>query len=278
MASQLLDGFFGSSQYGKALEVLKQKGIDTSTAKQVLERAVPASGEAMDRQTEGQQKPHLGWFNLFGGHSGWEFLTGATEGLFKGQGMKGSLEDGGMSLIAGHVAECVADRTGMSRAVAGEVAAAATPFIVHYVQEKLRQHKDVVQEHGEPPKYQENIGYSKQGPEQYSQDVVHEQGGDPPYQGDVGYSKPQRLERYSEEYGERPQYQGDAGYSKQRHHERYGEEKGESSSESQEDTGYHKHRPERYSEERTDRPEYQQGVGEGIGWRKHHEREHYGED
>lgn len=140
MFEQMLSEFTGSTQGQNALAALQQKGFSPQAAYGLLGHAVPAATEAMHTATAGHQEPALGLFNIFGGHAGREFLTGAVAGLLRGDGLVGSLEDGGIGMISGHVAEVIALRTGMNQAVAGEVAAAVTPFIVHYAHDKLSGH------------------------------------------------------------------------------------------------------------------------------------------
>ncbi len=140
MFDQMLSEFTGSMQGQNALAALQQRGFAPAAAYGLLSHAVPAATEAMHRATTGHQEPALGLFNLFGGHAGREFLTGAVAGLLRGDGVVGSLEDGGIGMISGHVAEVVAQRTGMNQSAAGEVAAVITPFIVHYAHDKLSGH------------------------------------------------------------------------------------------------------------------------------------------
>merc|ERR1712087_471487 len=104
MAASLLKDFFNSSQHKQCLQalqsnpILESEGVDNETIDYCLQHAVPAAAEAMDKQTVGQRKPHLSLFNIFGGHAGWEFLTGCLVGLARGDGLVGTLEDGGMGM------------------------------------------------------------------------------------------------------------------------------------------------------------------------------------
>lgn len=197
MAQKLLEGFFGSSQAGKCMEALQQKGYDRNMASKAMQEAVPSTADYMEKETEGQQDKKLGWFNLFGGHSGWEFLTGAVAGIFRGEGIMGSAKTGGISMVSGHIAECIADRCGVSRAAAGEIAAIATPFIAHYVHEKLQQHGE---ESGAGHK-----GRGSEGDAVPNQAYSEEYGG----QGDVGGSAPNLACR--EEYQRKADIGGGEG-------------------------------------------------------------------
>lgn len=144
MFQELLSGFLTSEQGTNALSALQSRGYSADDAAALLNHAVPAAVESMHQQTEGHENPGLGLFNIFGGHAGREFLLGAVAGLLRGDGVIGSLEDGGMGLIGGHIAEVVAERAGLDPTVAGEVAAVITPFIVHYAHDKLSQHSSVL--------------------------------------------------------------------------------------------------------------------------------------
>lgn len=137
MFDDLLSGFASSPHGQSAAQALQNKGYSPADAEGLLSHAIPAAAAAMKKQTEGHEQPHLGLFNIFGGHAKREFLIGLTEGLLRGDGVVGSLEDGAMSMVAGHIAEVVADRAGMNQEAAGTIAAIVTPFIVHYAHEKL---------------------------------------------------------------------------------------------------------------------------------------------
>ena len=140
MVDQMLSQFTGSVQGQNALAALQQRGFSPDAAMGLLGHAIPAATAAMNNATSGHAEPAMGLFNIFGGHAGREFLTGAVAGLLRGDGIVGSLEDGGVGMISGHVAEVIAQRTGMNPSVAGEVAAVVTPFIVHFAHDKLSGH------------------------------------------------------------------------------------------------------------------------------------------
>jgi hypothetical protein len=151
--NDMLNAFFQSQQGQNAFGVLQQRGYNPAQAQQILGSAVPAAAEAMARASQGNQQPALGIFDIFGGHAGAEFLTGAIGGLLRGDGLVGSLEDGAMGMVGGHIAEVLAQRLGMNQRMAGEVAALVTPFIVHYAHERLSGHPAVVQQYGQSPYY-----------------------------------------------------------------------------------------------------------------------------
>lgn len=137
MFEELLSEFAGSEHAANALNALQAKGFSPDDAQNLLNEALPAAREAMESNAQNQAQPEVGLFNLFGGHAGKEFLIGLTEGIVRGDGFKGSLEDGGISLIAGHIGEVIAPRLNLSPDVAGDAAAAVAPFIVRFAHEKL---------------------------------------------------------------------------------------------------------------------------------------------
>ena len=148
MFSELLSLFHGSSHAQNATAVLQQQGVPEDQIQGILDAALHGAARGMHAQTEGHAEPALGLFNIFGGHSGREFLLGATAGLLRGEGLWGAAKDGAMGMITGHVAEVIAQRTGMNQEMAGQLAAVVTPFVVHYAHEKLGDHAAVTAVHG----------------------------------------------------------------------------------------------------------------------------------
>jgi hypothetical protein len=137
MFEELLSEFEGSEHGQNALNALVAKGFSGDDAQKVISEALPAAREAMEGSVQDHPQPEVGLFNLFGGHAGKEFLIGLTEGIVRGDGFKGSLEDGGISLIAGHIGEVIGPKLNLSADVAGDAAAAVAPFVVRFAHEKL---------------------------------------------------------------------------------------------------------------------------------------------
>src|SRR4051794_7871471 len=123
MFEELLSEFTSSAHGQNALGALQAKGFSGDDAARILAEALPAAREAMEGKAQEHPQPEVGLFNLFGGHAGKEFLIGLTEGIVRGDGIMGSLEDGGISLIAGHIGEVIAPRLNMSPEIAGDAAA-----------------------------------------------------------------------------------------------------------------------------------------------------------
>ncbi len=142
MFAELLKEFASSEHGQNALGALQQKFPDLDS-QQIMDSAVPAAAQAMHKVTAGHAQPHVGLFNMLGGHAGRSFLAGAVAGLIRGDGIMGSLKDGVMGTLGGHVAEYLAQETGLDPQVASEVAALLTPFITHYAHDKLSTHPDI---------------------------------------------------------------------------------------------------------------------------------------
>jgi hypothetical protein len=151
MFAELLNMFHMSPQGQNAMGVLQQQGWSPDQTQQILGAALPAAANGMHMATQGHPEPAVGLFNIFGGHAGGEFLTGAITGLLRGDGIFGSFKDGAMGMIGGHIAEVIAQRTGMNPQMAGQVAAALSPFIMHYAHERLSSHPAVQQQFGAAP-------------------------------------------------------------------------------------------------------------------------------
>ena len=151
MFAELMQMFHQSPQGQQAMQAIMQRGYSQDQAWQIMQAAHAGAVNGMHQATQGNPEPHIGLFNIFGGHSGAEFLTGAIAGFLRGDGFLGSLKDGAFGMVGGHVAEYIAQYTGLNRMVAGELGAVATPFLVHYAHEKLSGHPGIVQQYGQSP-------------------------------------------------------------------------------------------------------------------------------
>jgi hypothetical protein len=140
MFKELLSGFLTSDHGQNALGALQQQGIEGADAESLLNHATHAAAHSMHEQTKGHAEPAVGIFNIFGGHAGRSFLMGAVAGLMRGDGIMGAIKDGGMGMIGGHIAEVIAERSGLDPSTAATVSAAITPFILGYAHERLAEH------------------------------------------------------------------------------------------------------------------------------------------
>jgi hypothetical protein len=137
MFDQILNEFTSSPQAKGAIDALGKQGISEEEARNLIEQALPGAAASFEKQTEGHPQPHVGLFDIFGGHAARNFLAGVVAGLARGDGFVGSLEDGGIGVLVGHLGEYLADRVGIDGDKASTVAAALGPFIVHFMHEKL---------------------------------------------------------------------------------------------------------------------------------------------
>jgi hypothetical protein len=137
MFEQMLAEFSSSPQAQAAITALEKQGIPTDEARQLLEASLPGAARSFTRQTEGHPQPHIGLFSIFGGHAGRDFFAGVMAGLVRGDGIVGSIEDGGLGVLVGHLTEYLADEAGIDGEKAGVAAAALSPFIAHFVHDRL---------------------------------------------------------------------------------------------------------------------------------------------
>lgn len=119
-AQQLLSEFLASDQGRQALAGLQAQGLDAATAQQMLGHAAEAA--------HAQAEEH---------HGGRNFFAAFAAGLVRGDGFMKSLVDGGEGLLTGRVAESMASRAGVDGSTASTLAAAATPFLVSFLRQKL---------------------------------------------------------------------------------------------------------------------------------------------
>lgn len=119
-AQQLVSEFLASDHGAQAMNALRDQGVDEGTAQQLLGHAAEAA--------HAQVEEH---------HSGRNFFAAFAAGLVRGDGFMKSLLDGGEGVLAGRVAESMASRAGVDGGTASTLAAAATPFLVSFLKQKL---------------------------------------------------------------------------------------------------------------------------------------------
>jgi len=119
-AQQLLTEFLASGQGAQAMDALRAQGVDDGTAQQMLGHAAEAA--------HAQATEH---------HGGRNFFAAFAAGLVRGDGFLKSLVDGGEGMLTGRVAESMAARAGVDGSTASAMAAAATPFLVSFLKQKL---------------------------------------------------------------------------------------------------------------------------------------------
>jgi hypothetical protein len=124
-----IDEFMASGQGAGALGALQAQGLDPNTAQNVLQHAAAAAHGHVESVSQGS--------GILGAHPGTSFFAAFAAGMIKGDGIWGSIVDGGEGVLTGRIAEAVADKAGVDSGTASAVAAAATPYIVSYFKGKL---------------------------------------------------------------------------------------------------------------------------------------------
>ena len=128
---QLVSEFLASDHGAQALQALGAQGLSGADAQQVLGHAASAAAEHVEQQQAG------GGGGLLGEHSGKSFFAGLAAGLVRGDGFLKSLMDGGEGVLSGRVAEAIAQRAGIDPSTASSLAAAATPYLVGFLKQRL---------------------------------------------------------------------------------------------------------------------------------------------
>lgn len=151
MFEDMLGTFLSSAQGQQAAQALSARGIGQGQIQQILSAAFPAATSSLGKQASSKSpnEPELGMFDLLGGHPGQAFLIGAATSMMRGEGMMDAAQDGAMSVVGAHVAEVIASRVGLDRQTSAQVAAAITPFVASFVQDKLSRDPAVTAKRGE---------------------------------------------------------------------------------------------------------------------------------
>lgn len=126
-AQQLISEFLASEHGAQATRALGDQGYSEADAQQLLSQATEAAHAHVEEQNSG----------LMGEHAGKSFFAAFAAGLVHGDGFFKSLVDGGEGVISGRIAESVAARAGLDPSTAASVAAAATPYIVAFLKQRL---------------------------------------------------------------------------------------------------------------------------------------------
>ncbi|CAG2127345.1 hypothetical protein LMG31506_00451 [Cupriavidus yeoncheonensis] len=124
---QLVTEFLASEHGGQAAQALADQGIGADDAQQMLSHAAEAAHDHVEEQGGG----------LMGEHAGKSFFAAFAAGLVHGDGFFQSLKEGGEGILTGRVAESLAGKMGIDPATASTLAAAATPYLVAFLKEKL---------------------------------------------------------------------------------------------------------------------------------------------
>ncbi|MBS0445002.1 MAG: hypothetical protein JSR59_03530 [Proteobacteria bacterium] len=126
---QLVSEFLASDHGAQAVQALGAQGVNADDAQQILAHAAAGAAEHVETTA-----PSGG---LLGEHAGKSFFSAFAAGLVRGDGFFKSLEEGGEGVMTGRVAEAIAVRAGIDPATASTLAAAATPFVVGFLKQRL---------------------------------------------------------------------------------------------------------------------------------------------
>ncbi|MEM5387138.1 hypothetical protein VSR68_26575 [Paraburkholderia phymatum] len=124
---QLVSEFLASEHGNQAAQALADQGVSPDDAQQMLGQVAETAHAHVEEQSAG----------LMGEHPGKSFFAAFAAGLVRGDGFFKSIEEGGEGILTGRVAEALAQKMGVDPAVASTVAAAATPYVVAFLKEKL---------------------------------------------------------------------------------------------------------------------------------------------
>jgi hypothetical protein len=126
-AQQLVSEFLASEHGSQATQALADQGIGADDAQQMLSQAAEAAHAHVEEQGSG----------LLGDHAGKSFFAAFAAGMVRGDGFFKSLMGGGEGVLTGRVAESLAEKMGVDPSTASTVAAAATPYLVAFLKERL---------------------------------------------------------------------------------------------------------------------------------------------
>ncbi|MBS1941408.1 MAG: hypothetical protein JST38_11110 [Bacteroidetes bacterium] len=124
---QLVSEFLASPHGGQAMQELTAQGISADDARQMLANAAETTHAHVEESSAG----------LMGEHAGRNFFAAFASGLVRGDGFLKSLMEGGEGTLSGRVTESLAQKLGLDPSTASTVAAAATPYLVSFLKEKL---------------------------------------------------------------------------------------------------------------------------------------------
>jgi hypothetical protein len=128
-AQQLISEFLNSDHGAQAVQALGAQGIGEADAQQLLGHAAAAVHEHAEQQQASG--------GLMGEHAGKSFFSAFAAGLVRGDGFFKSLMDGGEGVLTGRVAESLAARAGVDPSTASTIAAAATPYILGFLKQRM---------------------------------------------------------------------------------------------------------------------------------------------
>jgi hypothetical protein len=123
---QLVSEFLASDHGTQAAQALADQGVNPADAQQMLGQVAETAHAHVEEQGGG----------LLGDHAGKSFFAAFAAGLVHGDGFFKSLTEG-EGILTGRVAESLGEKMGLDPGTAATVAAAATPYMVAFLKEKL---------------------------------------------------------------------------------------------------------------------------------------------
>jgi len=125
---QLASEFLASEHGNLATQALGAQGISADDAQKMLSQVAETAHGHVEEQNSG---------GLLGEHAGKSFFASFASGLVRGDGFFNSLVEGGEGILTGKVAESLAEKMGVDPSTASTIAAAATPYVVAFLKERL---------------------------------------------------------------------------------------------------------------------------------------------
>ena len=126
-AQALFQEFMNSSHGQNAAAALAAQGVSPEDANQYLQQAAAVAHAHIEENSGG----------FLGAHVGRNFFAALAAGMVKGDGLLGSIKDGLEGALGGRLTEALASKVGLDSSTASGIAAAATPFLVSFIHEKL---------------------------------------------------------------------------------------------------------------------------------------------
>ena len=125
--SPLLSRFLESPHGQAAASALSAQGYGDDDVRQILGHSISAGAAHVEaaHQAGGVQ------------HGSLSFFAGFASGLLKGDGIRGSLEDGAVGLIEGRIVSLLTAHMGIDSATADAAAAATAPYVLAFLREHL---------------------------------------------------------------------------------------------------------------------------------------------
>ncbi len=138
MIQELFNEFMSSPHGAAAMQELQgTHGLSAADAESALNAATHGAVEGLAGEG-GASAPSLGGLlGSLGGSGAGNAITGALSSMLHGGGLKAAMEGGVEGAIGGKIAEAVAKRTGIDPNVARTAAAAITPYVVRFIEERM---------------------------------------------------------------------------------------------------------------------------------------------